>query len=198
MFDLSRDFSSITQESNDQLSVRQLNTRRGSKRKRVGGIDDFDLTNGLSGAGSKIPTHKVKNGIGWKMRKVEYSESVEPTIDELISLTRVNLDGFDYYRDNKEDSALRRLRRGLDKEEVQGDDDVTMRLVKKEGEGQRLNWWCTYKYRPILGLVTIDQDMEIRDDEYDGKSGLEVVLVERPMWDVDLPPRFYGDQEWVK
>jgi U3 small nucleolar RNA-associated protein 4 len=42
-------------------------------------------------------------------------------------------------------------------------------------------WYMTFKYRPILGIVP----MQKTDDKE-----LEVVLVERPLWDLDLPGRF--------
>ena len=48
-------------------------------------------------------------------------------------------------------------------------------------------WWHTFKYRPILGIVPISGD--------DSFHAPEVVLVERPSWDLDLPPRFVGTHE---
>jgi U3 small nucleolar RNA-associated protein 4 len=32
----------------------------------------------------------------------------------------------------------------------------------------------------------------------DGDIGPEVVIVERPIWEVDLVPRYSGDEEWEK
>jgi U3 small nucleolar RNA-associated protein 4 len=55
--------------------------------------------------------------------------------------------------------------------------------VKKHGHSE--TWWHTFKYRPILGIVPIG----------DRSTPLEVVLVERPPWDLDLPPRFVGSHE---
>ena len=45
-------------------------------------------------------------------------------------------------------------------------------------------------------LVVGEQDD--RDDDDDASEGdiLEVALVERPLWDMDLPPKFYGKKEW--
>ncbi|RMZ72977.1 small nucleolar ribonucleo complex subunit [Pyrenophora seminiperda CCB06] len=48
-------------------------------------------------------------------------------------------------------------------------------------------WWHTLKYRPMLGIVPISSD--------NGFHAPEVVLVERPSWDLDLPPRFVGSHE---
>ncbi|KAI9862361.1 MAG: U3 small nucleolar RNA-associated protein [Vezdaea acicularis] len=59
------------------------------------------------------------------------------------------------------------------------------------------NWWVTTKYRPILGVVPIKAfDMGETSESNEKKPGIEVALIERPAWDLDLPPRFDGDQEW--
>lgn len=59
---------------------------------------------------------------------------------------------------------------------------------KSDGDGKAA-FWHTSKYRPILGMVLIGEE---------GEAGPEVALVERPIWEADLPPRYYGDQEWEK
>lgn len=47
-------------------------------------------------------------------------------------------------------------------------------------------WWHTFKYREVLGMVPLNDSP---------RSELEVVVVERPMWDVDLPGRYIRDYE---
>ena len=75
-------------------------------------------------------------------------------------------------------------------------------LERKRPDGRA--FWNTQRYRPILGIVPIgggDEDSDASDDvdmvETNGQqpldSMLEVALVERPLWDVDLPARFVGD-----
>ena len=69
-------------------------------------------------------------------------------------------------------------------------------------------FWSTQRYRPILGIVPIggegeDEDGEAGEDvEMMGDASrerpatskaLEVALVERPLWDVDLPARLVDD-----
>lgn len=49
---------------------------------------------------------------------------------------------------------------------------------------QRNAWWITHKYRPILGVVPL------------GES--EIALVERPLWDTDMPERYFGGEEWER
>lgn len=65
-------------------------------------------------------------------------------------------------------------------------------------------WWHTYKYRDILGIVPLSPSGEPDDDdEYaGGKPGgpggsphFEVAVIERPMWDVELPGRYLRDYE---
>ncbi|PBP27600.1 hypothetical protein BUE80_DR001377 [Diplocarpon rosae] len=54
------------------------------------------------------------------------------------------------------------------------------------GTKESANHWHTFKYRPIVGIVVVGE----------GEAELEVALVERPIWEADLPPRYYGEQEW--
>ncbi|KAL1297846.1 hypothetical protein AAFC00_006373 [Neodothiora populina] len=61
---------------------------------------------------------------------------------------------------------------------------------------RRRKWWCTYRYRPILGMVPIgqQQQQQQQDDDDDDTatpstntaddSLQEAVLVERPLWDL--------------
>ena len=49
---------------------------------------------------------------------------------------------------------------------------------------QRNSWWITHKYRPILGVVPLGEG--------------EVALVERPLWDTDMPERYFGGEEWER
>jgi len=61
--------------------------------------------------------------------------------------------------------------------------------------------WRHYKYRPIMALLPIGEwgsrvcgvDGE---EEEDGTERIkELVVVERPAWDIELPPRFFGKRE---
>jgi U3 small nucleolar RNA-associated protein 4 len=86
--------------------------------------------------------------------------------------------------DEAESQPLASLRRTATQDETSNGD------VPNGGEvaevEQKASWWHTFKYRPILGMVPVS-----------GEQGqpLEVVLVERPSWDLDLPPRFVGAHE---
>lgn len=50
---------------------------------------------------------------------------------------------------------------------------------------ERKSWWITYKYRPILGMVPLNA----------ADQPLEVALVERPMWDMEMPERYMAGDE---
>jgi U3 small nucleolar RNA-associated protein 4 len=62
----------------------------------------------------------------------------------------------------------------------------------------KTKYWHTYKYRPILGIVPLESDKGGRGDMEGSFPPLEVALVERPLWDVDLPPRYFADGEWER
>ncbi|KAM4058746.1 U3 small nucleolar RNA-associated protein 4 [Hirsutella rhossiliensis] len=50
---------------------------------------------------------------------------------------------------------------------------------------ERKKWWITYKYRPILGMVPLNT----------ADQPLEVALVERPTWEMEMPERYLvGDE----
>ncbi|KAI2620512.1 WD40 repeat-like protein [Hypoxylon sp. NC1633] len=98
--------------------------------------------------------------------------------------------------------------------------DAQGRPASELPEGKRLAFWHTYKYRPILGIVPLGggEDLVTNGangvngtdgvDGVDGVNGtvdndelpaaLEVALVERPLWDTDMPDRYFGDGEWER
>jgi U3 small nucleolar RNA-associated protein 4 len=53
--------------------------------------------------------------------------------------------------------------------------------ARHTGEKEKSKWFMTFKYRPILGIVPVAEE--------EGKP-VQVALIERPVWDLDLPPRF--------
>jgi U3 small nucleolar RNA-associated protein 4 len=56
----------------------------------------------------------------------------------------------------------------------------------------RHRWWHTHRYREVLGIVPLGPSFghDRRADD-----SLEVVVVERPIWDVELPGRYVRDYE---
>ncbi|KAL8803798.1 MAG: hypothetical protein Q9200_006069 [Gallowayella weberi] len=163
-----------------------------------------------TGAGSKVPTHELSTGVGRKMRKICGPERGDV---KFIHLNREVSPESGEEEDEQEgeaevDRALVNLRRGGEVAMVNGDVTEATRVPKQSKQSPP--YWGTFKYRPILGIVPIGGEED--DDEYalaeehrkgqgerrrkGREKGVEVALVERPMFEVDLPGRFYGDQEW--
>jgi U3 small nucleolar RNA-associated protein 4 len=176
MFDLSQDFPSQNGQANGANGE-----GAGKKRKRKGGKEDD------SGAGSIIPDSKLGVGMSRKMQRVIHEE-----LNETHDLDFTSPDAMDIDEDDEVDSpALERLRRGS------GHEGKEVELTNGESdwnevaEVKTLNHWHTFKYRPILGMCVVGE-------ANDGDIGPEVAIVERPIWEADLGPRYVGDQEWEK
>jgi U3 small nucleolar RNA-associated protein 4 len=174
MFDLNLDFplpSEAASESalvNGNTSKEVVTQAIGKKRKRKAGKEIS------TGAGSAIPDENLGIGISRKMQKV-----VDMEMGQSRTVQNINMPPFDEMdidTDGEGPTALERLRR-----------ESSIGEARKGGEKTS---WHTFKYRPILGVVVIGED--------EGQAGLEVAIVERPIWEVELPPRYYGDQEWEK
>jgi U3 small nucleolar RNA-associated protein 4 len=168
MFDLSRDFPQ-TMDTN----VETNGTVSGKKRKRNHGREN------TSGAGSTIPDRELGTGISRKMQRIIHEE-----VDEMEDIPFHDKDAMHVDSDADEDqnSMLERLRRG-------NEGEVTRKGVEDSSTGRQ--WWRTFKYRPILGICVIGE-------QGSSNTGPEVALVERPIWEADLGPRYFGDQEWEK
>lgn len=73
-------------------------------------------------------------------------------------------------------------------------DREVIRQVKQPG------WWHTFQYRSVFGIVPLGPIASDDDaDEVDPTKlcpRMEVVIIERPLYDVELPPRFDGGQDW--
>ena len=222
MFDLSKDLPPSNKEGsaplvrNGHTAIRQL------KRKREHDAgDDYKATRPRhdTGAGSNVRESEQNLGIGHKIRKIEGSEVKQ---GEWLSLDREQSPASDEEGEgsveaNETEPPLVALRRNNtvqdrgseDEHSANGkaadgeasandDDDDDTRLARRASK-DRPPYWHTYKYRPILGIVPLEcgASHEGEDDAgIDRPSTIEVALVERPLWDVDLPPQYYGNQEW--
>ena len=215
MFDLSRDLPHVNDE---QRSVCVMNgTIKEDSLKRKRGENDEESTASRpridTGAGSKFSNAELGVGIGRKMRTVDGADGA---LSQWVDLSTEQDPGSDeeagYALANESDQALIELRRGNTEinghtlnhrventtdADTSGNDDTRVTNV---GHGERPAYWHTYKYRPILGIVPLgggtgDEAEEGKEDD-DSASVLEVALVERPLFEVDLPPRYIGNQEW--
>ncbi|KAF2454286.1 WD40-repeat-containing domain protein [Lineolata rhizophorae] len=249
MLDVSQDFRSATESKGSK------------KRKRQLGIKDEELRETVSGAGSRIPEHKLvgltrttikedvykprddEGGEVAAERHVQIKDRPEEAVDEDIDIADDKPDDHDSVADDEEAAAHRLLLGSLDDEastaphsdgiDENADDDVLhrrdehRRQVSAAPAGTAAppptrKWWCTYKFRPILGIAALGDGHVVGmsrgdggganaagdgargnggggggdgGDGGDGPLPLEVVVVERPIWDVDLPPRFVGRHE---
>ena len=199
MFDLSRDFHDngpgqktlanghVNGNVSSTVQPRPNKRRKMSSGSKAAAID---LKKATTGAGGRVPDYELGTGISRRHQNVfhEGEGKVKESItDHRRRPSDMDLDGSDEETGGHGvDSALKRLRRGDDAALTNGDEQLAER-GDNENETS-LHWWHTYKYRPIMGIVPIG----------DGEAGLEVALVERPTWEMDLPPRYYGDQDWEK
>lgn len=192
MFNLAQDFQSAMNVSTQGMSLKR-------KRENDIGVDSRKYE---SGAGNKMSQLELK-GFGRSIRK-----GTGPDLDsgQIVSLSRKPSLESDDDEEQVGDSALIGLRRVEELEK--GKTGVRASKVS-DGDESRPNGlsvtkyggttcWTIHRYRYIMGLLPLTG--QSTSDESVGrgseKSPLEVCLVERPTWDLALPPRYDGDQDW--
>lgn len=156
MMDLSQDLPQPTQ------GTEVVAAHAGVKRKRIGH---------KSGAGGRaeqghLGPHHIQRHIDGQEETMD--------LDDAQAADDSNSDDEEMGEANGELTQLRRVKT------TNGATDTDL----METGTERKVWWMTYKYRPIFGMVPLD----------DG----EVALVERPMWDVDMPDRYFAGEEWER
>ena len=222
MFDLSRDLPSLDGESPEAPMVNGGGGNTQLKRKRENTHDDVlsARPRNDTGAGSKVRNSEIGLGlnVARKVRKIKGPEAADgqllsfeqeqnPTSDEEAgyslnnSLTLVNFRRGGRRQDEEdsgedEESDHENL---LNSNAVNGDTSTNDTRITKQSTKDRPSHWHTFKYRPILGIVPLGDETDDETEESAGEGvsrGIEVALVERPLWDLDLPPQYYGNQEW--
>ncbi|KAF9699221.1 hypothetical protein EKO04_003138 [Ascochyta lentis] len=151
----------------------------GSKKRKREAVGDT-LKKSTSGAGDAIPS---KESTVTKMRKYNGAPGKDAGkatwMDVHAPRTKALEDD-----DESASQPLASLRRTATHDElIAADVPAGGEVAEVE---RKASWWHTFKYRPILGMVPVGGDQG---------QPLEVVLVERPSWDLDLPPRFVGAHE---
>lgn len=224
MFDLNQDFPSPEELSasadthDDGQESMQAAKKSSSQKRKRGLLDDEenDRKRSNTGAGDRIPLAQSDVFFGSKIRKIIGSDESKA---ELISLEKERPRGADeddeaYDHDEaytaRHDSNLARLRRGNlegndvstprkqpPKTAVNGDTPSQKQLMQAaDNSHSARRWWHTYKYRDILGIVPLNcQATDEESQEHEDGGNLEVAVVERPMWDVELPGRYVRDYE---
>ncbi|KAJ4165138.1 hypothetical protein LMH87_006784 [Akanthomyces muscarius] len=159
MLDMSQDLPAPEKDAGDQLVP-------GTKRKR---------TNATSGAGGRMEKEGLKPQ---QIRKYAANKWEDVDVDG-PSLSGENDNDSDDDMIDATDSELTQLRSATAASGTQSGG--------AEDESGRKKWWITYKYRPVLGVVS-----------FSGQEGLEVALVERPTWDIDMQDSYYTGEEWER
>ena len=211
MFDLSRDLPAVGDEQKEGITTNGISKEIRLKRKREHEDEQSTASRPRidTGAGSKISNAERGINIGRHIREVNGADAVSGRWINLDAEQDVSSDEeSDHLLANETEQALAKLRRSdtitnghipngesTDVEGPMNDDSPT-----RTG-GKRPPYWHTYKYRPILGIVTLGDETD--DDEAvtgegddEAPLGLEVALVERPLFEAVLPARYLGDQEW--
>ena len=217
MFDLSRDLPALEIQPVEPRTMNGEIASKKLKRKSPGNRNNSRPKHD-TGAGSKVRDDEIGLGVsvGRKVRKIEGAEAARGQL--------LNFDTEQSPVSDDEDetllasaSALVHLRRsdGRKEEDDEGesnDENLTnsntinddaipnnQTHTMKRSANHRPSHWHTFKYRPILGIVPLCDGTDDEDEEKGGGSAsqsIEVALVERPLWDLDLPPVYHGEHEW--
>ena len=223
MFDLSRDLPALDEKPTEPPTVNGDSRDKRPKRKRDDTHSDVSSARPRhdTGAGSKVKDSEIGLGlnVARKVRKIKGPEAAD---GQFLSFDQEQSPASDEEADYSVTTGSRLLnfRRGGSRQDEEDEDkdeesdhenlpnnttingdapanndtEITKRPTKDPP-----SHWHTFKYRPILGIVPIgdEADNETEDGADEGMSrGIEVALVERPLWDLDLPPQYYGNQEW--
>lgn len=151
MLDISQDLSSPPLPTSNAVS----------KRKRDDDNEDDDEEEWTRALG-----RKGTSGAGDRM-EVDLTSGV--AVEDLVRSSSSAKDN--EQQQEEEDDAAMPLARDTD-------DEGGKEVAKTTG---RKKWWCTFKYRPILGVAPLASSSPGQAEE---DQPVEVVLVERPVWDL--------------
>lgn len=197
----------------DDVQQPQQSSKQNKKRKR----EEFEaekLRQRGSGAGGTVPLSESYVGISNRSRRFK---SLTQDDSQMIPLDETRSAA----SEEDEESglgvtALAKLRRRTEQPLVNGHtehqangvpsllQETSQTNAPQSKHGNQPASFISLRYRSILGIVSIGgagdenrpMDTEKHGDNLDLESGFEVAIIERPLWDVDLPPRFDGDQDW--
>lgn len=215
MFDLLQDFGRPNGDGETHKTALQNSNSSLGKRKRLGEPDEKTTRN--TGAGDATRESERYSRLGPTMKEYVNAGKQMQSVDVVRQRTP-SLNGEDD-EDPSGDLALARLRRYADDADVTLEDLGARASLQVNGvESSRTNkadasetstvpraWWHTYVYRSIYGAVPIG-DTEFCQDwmnadvavgSLEPRPNLEVVLVERPEWDLELPPRYDDGRDWT-
>ena len=170
MLDLSQDYepSSVLEEAleDGEDDVAAQNTPSKKRKRRESNkwgklAENRKKAKGMGGAGDKTASGETK-GVVDEIRRIVDGKAVE-TIDGT------------HEQDLDDEDALEDAVGPLRRDDAEADmNEGTNGALATTG---RRKWWCTYRYRPILGMVAMGEASEADEQP-------EAVLVERPLWDL--------------
>jgi U3 small nucleolar RNA-associated protein 4 len=186
MLDLSQD---LAEPTTDGPTTGSELVPQGRKRKRAPDSGAGNrMTKGASG-----PTKVVRHVQGGEAEELPIDGPVFDPMDE----DETSQAAGDSESDESDDEAQGELAllRG-----AQG--KTTQHSQPRQGPA----FWHTFKYRPILGIVPLG---DVTEEQVSGDAmqvtldgakpkPLEVALVERPLFEVDLPDRYFGEGEFER
>ncbi|ATY63499.1 WD40 repeat-like-containing domain [Cordyceps militaris] len=161
MLDMSQDLPVPGKDTSNQL------IQQGTKRKR---------TNITSGAGSRMENESLKPH---QIHKHAANKWEDVDVDGPSPSGDLDNESDDDMIDAA-DNELTQLRSATAGGEVKSSG--------AENENGRKQWWITYKYRPVLGVVSFSGQ----------EDSLEVALVERPTWEIEMQDSYYAGAEWER
>lgn len=130
-------------------------------------LEQRKKTKGTGGAGDKvISTGERVSVAADEIRRIEDGK----VVDVVARDAQADLDDEDAIMDDVSAGPLRREETDMEVDGITGSKD------------QRRKWWCTYRYRPILGMMPIGERNKESSSSEEGLQ--EAVLIERPLWDL--------------
>jgi U3 small nucleolar RNA-associated protein 4 len=161
--------------------------------------------------GTKRKRHEHNAGAGGKINKEhslvpqQIKAATAPDSNEYMDVDmddQKSVAASSAYEDDDDDTDGGELQRLRDDTATNGED-----AGDAEKEAFKPKTWNTYQYRPILGIVPLEskppkekkkKGAAKKETAMDTLPPLEVALVERPTWDLDLPARYLADGEWER
>ncbi len=218
MFDLKHDFpsteeldaaataeSKAAETANSQALTKKQKQSSSQKRKREEAAEEAAVTGKKNkkhntGAGDKMPLSETNVFSDTKARAFVGPDATQGEWVPLEKERERATDDEEEEEEEDNDARLARLRRENNSAANGTSTKVTgtdKQVAKSSAPARR--WWYTYKYRGILGIVPLsatDAETESEEDrDSNPNTGLEVAVIERPMWDVDLPDRYVREYE---
>jgi U3 small nucleolar RNA-associated protein 4 len=213
MFDLSQDLP--VPGDNDKSPEERSDTRGKQDRKRKRAYDEVEeLQAHTSGAGSKVHVAELSIASDRKMRKFEGEGDGDA---QVITLGPQPEDVVTAEDAGAVERDLALSRRGVTNGIAADDGAGSSRDAKNTSVARGVKWalgssgrdqrqgppfWSTLRYRSVLGIVPIGRTQTAEahstgtgQDELNSEH-LELAVIERPLAELDLPPRFYGDQDY--